>query len=213
VASVREQPQANHHPRRQEEDSQPRGGQVIVARQGKGGEEGEVVCEDEQPRAGAELDERLHLAGHVVGELRRQRRPFANAQRAAKLPRPAALSAAAAPRRCGRRRIRSIGVDLRQHAADESDGEADAAKVAEHGDEERDMHVFERVEQRGLLPREDRSEALDRAPALGQASVHGRSSVARRRGGAQPAVAERGALLWVDRVGPRSGSLEQAGVP
>ena len=57
------EPQANHHPRRQEEDSQPRGGQVIVARQGKGGEEGEVVCEDEQPRAGAELDERLHLAG------------------------------------------------------------------------------------------------------------------------------------------------------
>ena len=97
---------------------------------------------------------------------------------------------------------------LRQPAADESDGETDAAEVAEHGGEERDVHVFERVEQRGLLRRQDRSEALDRAPALGQASVHGRSSVARRRSGAQPAVAE-----WADRVGPRSDSLEQAGVP
>jgi len=58
------EPHANHHPRRQEEDSQPREeGQVVVARQGKGGEKGEVVGEDEQPRAGAELDERLHLAG------------------------------------------------------------------------------------------------------------------------------------------------------
>ena len=94
---------------------------------------------------------------------------------------------------------------LRQPAADESDGETDAAEVAEHGGEERDVHVFERVEQRGLLRRQDRSEALDRAPALGQASVYGRSSVARRRSGAQPAVAERGALLWVDREGPRSG--------
>ena len=101
------EPQANHHPRRQEEDSQPREGQVVVARQGKGETARGPLGGYTPPPP---------LASHVVGELRHQRRPFADAQRAAKLPRPAALFAAAAPRRCGRRRLRSVGVDLRQRA-------------------------------------------------------------------------------------------------